>query len=61
MGRLMVQWLAAVFSFPDLAGALVIAGKTAVIYIFLLAGPGQLDYQSFTAEEGGLEPADALH
>ncbi|HEX9116371.1 MAG TPA: YetF domain-containing protein [Anaerolineae bacterium] len=32
------QWLAAVFSSPDLPGALAIAGKTAVIYIFLVAG-----------------------
>ena len=38
MVSLMVQWLAAVFSHPDLAGALVIAGKTALIYIFLVVG-----------------------
>src|ERR1017187_6928492 len=31
-------WLAAVFSHPDLAGALAIAGKTAIIYVFLVAG-----------------------
>ncbi|SRR5579885_2649478 len=35
---MLVTWLAAVFSHPDLLGALVIAGKTAVIYLFLLAG-----------------------
>src|ERR1035437_1452638 len=32
------EWLAAVFSHPDLAGAFVIAGKTAIIYVFLVAG-----------------------
>ena len=32
------DWVAAVFSHPDLFGALVIAGKTAVIYLFLIAG-----------------------
>jgi uncharacterized membrane protein YcaP (DUF421 family) len=38
MGGLIGQWLAAVFSHPDPLGALVIAGKTAVIYIFLIVG-----------------------
>jgi uncharacterized membrane protein YcaP (DUF421 family) len=32
------SWLAAVFSHPDFAGALAIAGKTAVIYVFLVVG-----------------------
>ncbi len=32
------QWLAQVFSHPDLLGALVIAGKTAIIYVFLIVG-----------------------
>jgi uncharacterized membrane protein YcaP (DUF421 family) len=32
------DWLAAVFSHPDLAGALVIAGKTAIVYVFLVVG-----------------------
>src|SRR5438309_10150621 len=31
-------WLAAVLSHPDLAGAFVIAGKTAVVYLFLIVG-----------------------
>ncbi|MGE5141541.1 MAG: DUF421 domain-containing protein [Rudaea sp.] len=34
----LAQWLAAVFSFPDAAGALAIAAKTALIYLFLIAG-----------------------
>jgi uncharacterized membrane protein YcaP (DUF421 family) len=38
MGGLIGQWLAAVFSHPDLGGALVIAAKTALIYIFLIVG-----------------------
>jgi uncharacterized membrane protein YcaP (DUF421 family) len=36
--NLFVQWLGAVFSHPDLIGALVIAGKTAAVYSFLLVG-----------------------
>lgn len=32
------QWLADIFSHPDARGALAIAAKTAVIYIFLIAG-----------------------
>jgi len=32
------QWLALVFSHPDLNGLLVIAGKTTVIYMFLVVG-----------------------
>jgi uncharacterized membrane protein YcaP (DUF421 family) len=32
------DWLAEVFSHPDLAGALIIAGKTTVIYLFLIVG-----------------------
>lgn len=32
------QWLASVFSHPDVAGMLIIAAKTAVIYVFLIAG-----------------------
>jgi len=32
------DWLAEVFSHPDLVGAFVIAGKTAVIYLFLIVG-----------------------
>lgn len=32
------QWLSAVFSHPDLLGALSIAGKTAIIYLFLIFG-----------------------
>ncbi len=32
------DWLAAVFSGPDLLGALAIAGKTAVVYLFLVIG-----------------------
>jgi uncharacterized membrane protein YcaP (DUF421 family) len=31
-------WLAAVLSHPDLAGAAAIAGKTAVVYLFLIVG-----------------------
>lgn len=32
------QWLAAVFTSPDPVGLLVIAAKTALIYVFLIAG-----------------------
>jgi uncharacterized membrane protein YcaP (DUF421 family) len=32
------DWLSEVFSHPDLVGTLVIAAKTAVIYLFLVAG-----------------------
>jgi uncharacterized membrane protein YcaP (DUF421 family) len=32
------DWLAEVFSHPDPVGTLVIAGKTAIIYLFLVAG-----------------------
>ncbi len=35
---MLAQWLGVVFSHPDLNGALVIAAKTAVIYVFLIAG-----------------------
>src|SRR5271157_6001356 len=35
---MMNQWLSAVFSHPDLAGILAIAGKTAFIYLFLIFG-----------------------
>jgi uncharacterized membrane protein YcaP (DUF421 family) len=38
MNDLLSRWLAATFSHPDLLGALVIAGKTAVIYLFLILG-----------------------
>lgn len=38
MERIFDQWLAAVFSHPDLLGAFVIAGKTATIYLFLTVG-----------------------
>ncbi len=38
MNALLAQWLALVFSHPDLAGALAIAGKTVVVYLFLIAG-----------------------
>ncbi len=38
MEILLMRWLAAVFSHPDLAGAAVIAGKTAVVYVFLIIG-----------------------
>src|SRR5579871_1860289 len=36
--RMVAQWLSEVFSHPDPRGALIIAGKTAVIYLFLVAG-----------------------
>ncbi|HEX5417627.1 MAG TPA: YetF domain-containing protein [Chloroflexota bacterium] len=32
------QWLAAVFTYPDLFGTLVIAGKTMIVYVFLILG-----------------------
>jgi len=35
---MLIDWLAAVFSHPNPLGALIIAGKTAVIYVFLLVG-----------------------
>ncbi len=38
MSNLLIQWLASVFSHPNIMDALVIAGKTAVIYIFLIIG-----------------------
>ncbi len=38
MQGLLSQWLGTVFSHPDLAGALAIAAKTAVIYLFLVVG-----------------------
>ncbi len=34
----MIQWLTAVFTHPSLAGGAAIAGKTTVIYFFLVAG-----------------------
>src|SRR5579875_291731 len=34
----MIKWLMDVFSHPDLYGCLVIAGKTTVIYFFLVIG-----------------------
>ncbi len=34
----MTQWLSAVFTHPDLAGGAAIAGKTTIIYFFLVAG-----------------------
>ncbi|HEX9012072.1 MAG TPA: YetF domain-containing protein [Anaerolineaceae bacterium] len=38
MENLLARWIAAVFSSPDLMGAFVIAGKTAVVYLFVVAG-----------------------
>ncbi len=38
MGSLLSKWLADVFSHPDVLGALVIAGKTAIIYVLLIIG-----------------------
>ncbi len=35
---MLTHWLAEVFSHPDLKGLLIIAGKTTVIYVFLVAG-----------------------
>lgn len=34
----MSRWFADVFSHPDLRGALLISGKTTIIYFFLVAG-----------------------
>ncbi len=38
MGNLLSQWLADIFSHPDWMGALVIAGKTTVVYLVLILG-----------------------
>ncbi len=38
MNNLFAQWLGMVFSHPDLPGALAIAAKTALIYLFLIVG-----------------------
>ena len=38
MGGSLQQWLALVFSHPDLAGVLAIAAKSAVIYVFVILG-----------------------
>ncbi|MGB8644390.1 MAG: YetF domain-containing protein [Anaerolineae bacterium] len=38
MDPLLAQWLASTFAFPDPAGALAIAAKTALIYVFLILG-----------------------
>ena len=38
MDTLFAQWLVATFAFPDPPGALAIAAKTALIYIFLILG-----------------------
>jgi len=38
MSDILGQWAAAVFSHPDIPGALVIAGKTTVVYLFIVAG-----------------------
>ncbi len=38
MQGVFAQWLGEVFSHPDLPGALAIAGTTALIYVFLVAG-----------------------
>ncbi len=38
MNSLLAEWLASVFSYPDLAGAFAIAAKTIVVYLFLIAG-----------------------
>src|SRR5579884_2222480 len=35
---MLAAWLSTVLSHPDLPGALAIAGKTAVIYVFLVVG-----------------------
>ena len=35
---MLMQWLADVFSHPSVAGALQIAGKTTIIYLFLVIG-----------------------
>jgi uncharacterized membrane protein YcaP (DUF421 family) len=38
MDSLLSQWLASALSFPDLPGALAIAAKSALIYLFLIVG-----------------------
>ncbi len=38
MDSLLTQWLASALAFPDPAGAIAIALKTAVIYLFLIIG-----------------------
>ncbi len=38
MGDVLGRWLAAVFSHPDPLGALVIVGKTTVVYLFIVVG-----------------------
>lgn len=38
MDSLFSQWLTSAFAFPDLGGALAIAAKSALIYLFLIAG-----------------------
>jgi uncharacterized membrane protein YcaP (DUF421 family) len=38
VGDLFTRFLTSVFSSPDILGILVIAGKTAIIYVFLIAG-----------------------
>lgn len=38
MQSILMDWLAAVFSHPDLTGALMIAAKTAIVYLFLVFG-----------------------
>ncbi len=38
MSSSLTQWLASVLSYPDPAGALAIAVKTIVVYLFLIAG-----------------------
>src|SRR5579884_3875245 len=37
-GCMVDKWFTEVFSHPDLAGTLVIAGKTTVIYVFVIVG-----------------------
>ena len=38
MGNQLAQWFGLIFSHPDLPGALAIAAKTALIYLFLIVG-----------------------
>jgi uncharacterized membrane protein YcaP (DUF421 family) len=38
MSSLLAQWFGFIFSHPDLPGALAIAAKTALIYLFLIVG-----------------------
>ncbi len=38
MDPLLIQWLQATFAFPDLPGALAIAAKTVIVYVFLIIG-----------------------